>query len=451
MLQIKKILLLVFFTGFTLFATAQTTPVDYNNPAPFSGSSQFRKWSIGVNVGVMNPSVVFGGSNDFSNPKYSLGYGANIRYQLNHYLGIQADYMGGNLKGDQDDDDYSAQRPIREFETDLHWAASLSGVLTFGNVNWLSPRNHVIPYASAGIGWLGYDATTTPTAPANPAVVDNPMFFPIGMGLKFNLSKLMNLDLGYRMNFVDGDNLDGSAYWNTGASSTKKDKFSYGFVGLEFALGNQSKPQMLFDNPASRVNSFIQTQVDTVKSQLAQMSNDSDGDGVVDKFDREPNTPAGAAVDVHGVVLDTDGDGVPDYKDKELVTPTQCQPVNADGVGSCPDPACCQAITARLDSAAACNLGDLPSISFRNNSNTISSDAKAMLATVASKMKESAGCAIVINGYPAASKASQARCNNRLQAIKAYLVETEGISSDRIDVNCEIGGGDANTVDIRSK
>ena len=451
MLQIKKILLLVFFSGSLLFASAQTTPVDYNNPAPFSGSSQFRKWSIGINVGVMNPSVVFGGSNDFSNPKYSLGYGANIRYQLNHYLGIQADYMGGNLKGDQDADAYAANRTYKSFSTDLHWAASLSGVLTFGNVNWLSPRNHVIPYASAGIGWLGYDATTTPVAPINNAVKDNPMFFPVGMGLKFSLSKLINLDLGYRMNFVDGDNLDGTAYWNTGASTTKKDKFSYGFVGLEFALGNQSKPQMLFDNPAARVNSFIQTQVDTVKSQLAQMTNDSDGDGVVDKFDREPNTPAGCAVDVHGVMLDTDGDGVPDCKDKELVTPTQCQPVDSVGVGKCPDPACCQAITARLDSASACNLGDLPSISFRNNSNSLNSDAKAMLATVGSKMKESAACSITINGYPAASKASQARCNNRLQAIKAYLVETEGISSDRIDVNCEIGGGDANTVDIKSK
>ena len=38
---------------------------------------------------------------------------------------------------------------------------------------------------------------------------------------------------------------------------------------------------------------------------------------------------------------DTDGDGVPDSKDKELITPTYCQPVDADGVGKCPDPACC--------------------------------------------------------------------------------------------------------------
>jgi outer membrane protein OmpA-like peptidoglycan-associated protein len=100
---------------------------------------------------------------------------------------------------------------------------------------------------------------------------------------------------------------------------------------------------------------------------------------------------------------------------------------------------------------SACQIGDLPSISFRGKSGTISSDAKAMLATVASKLKNNAECSIIVTGYPAASKASQALCNRRVDAIKAYLTEKEGISADRIDVSCEVGGGDANTVDIKSK
>ncbi|MDQ6763667.1 MAG: hypothetical protein M3015_13695, partial [Bacteroidota bacterium] len=282
----------------------------------------------------------------------------------------------------------------------------------------------------------------------------HPFFVPIGVGLKINLSSLINLDLGYRMNFVDGDNLDGLAYYNSGQpasfrSRVHKDKFSYGFVGLEFALGNKSKPQLLFDNPASRLNNFLQKQIDTVKANQDQMMMDSDGDGVVDKFDKEPNTPAGCPVDVHGVSRDTDGDGVPDCKDKELITPTQCQPVDADGVGKCPDPECCKN---RMDSNMnACNIGDLPSISFQGNRNTLSSDAKAMLATVGSKLKGSAECSIMITGYPAASKASQALCNKRLDLIKSYLTENEGISADRVEVSCEVGGGDSNTVDIKSK
>ena len=155
------------------------------------------------------------------------------------------------------------RKTISSFKTDLKWAGSLSGVVTFGNVNWLSTKNTVIPYASVGLGFLHYTTKIVKAGTTNEVdYVDNvspknPFFVPVGAGLKFNLSRVINLDFGYRMNFVDGDNLDGSAYWNAapGVSSTvHKDKFSYGFVGLEFALGNKSKPQMLFDNPASRVN-----------------------------------------------------------------------------------------------------------------------------------------------------------------------------------------------------
>ncbi|MEO7961814.1 MAG: DUF6089 family protein, partial [Ginsengibacter sp.] len=423
--------------------------------APFSGSGAFRKFTIGVNAGVMNPSVVFGGSNDFANPKYSLGYGANLRYQFNHYLAVQADYMGGNLKGDQDDK-FGVGRPVSSFETDLHYAVSLSGVFTFGNINFLSPKNKVLPYVSAGLGFLGYDTKVVNAGTTNQVdFVDNnsperPRFVPVGAGLKFNLSSLINLDLGYRMNFVDADNLDGLVYWQSPPSfrsRVHKDKFSYGFVGLEFALGNQSKPQLLFDNPVSRLNDHLQTQIDTLASKLSVV--DSDGDGVADQFDKEPNTPAGCPVDFRGITKDTDGDGVPDCKDKQLITPTDCQPVDADGVGKCPDPECCKNM---MDSSMmnACQIGDLPSISFRGTSRTLSSDAKAMLATVASKLKGNPACNIDIIGYPAASKASQAMCTRRLDAIKTYLLETEGISTERINTNCEVGGGDANTVDIKS-
>ena len=452
----KQIAILAIFVALFFPVFAQKNQA-YNDVAPFSGSSPFRKFSIGINAGLMNPSVIIGGSNDFANPQYTFGYGANIRYQINHYLAVQADFLRGKLKGNQDDK-FGGGRPVSSFKTDLNWAASLSGVLTFGNINWLSTHNKVIPYVSAGFGYMGFDTKVVNTGTTNEVdYVDNvspknPFFVPVAAGLKINLSSLINLDLGYRMNFVDGDKLDGSAYYNYSApfgSRVHKDKFSYGFVGLEFSLGNKSKPQLLFDNPVARVNKYLQTQIDTVKANQDLMMADGDGDGVTDKFDKEPNTPAGCPVDVHGVSRDTDGDGVPDCKDKELVTPTQCQPVDGDGVGKCPDPECCKNMV--MADSNKCQIGDLPSVSFRGNTGSLSSDAKAMLATIASKLKNNADCGIIVTGYPAASKASQALCNRRVDAVKAYLTEKEGISADRIDVNCEVGGGDSNTVDIKSK
>lgn len=425
--------------------------------APFTGTSQFRKFSLGINGGALRPSIITGGGNDFTKPLYTFGYGGNLKYQFTHRLGFQADFLAGKLKGNNDKN-YSTGAPATDrehssFETDVKFAASLSGVLTFGSINWLNAKTRVVPYITGGGGIIHYKPTFVATAtPGTSVAFDNgstqrEFFVPVGVGLKFMLSDLVNLDLGYRANFVDNDNLDGT----TGLQGLiHKDKFSYGFLGVEFAFGAKAKKQLMFDNPASKLNDLLQSQITHVQNQVDTLKTammDSDGDGVPDLFDKEPNTPAGCPVDSHGVSRDTDGDGVPDCKDKQLITPTECQPVDADGVGKCPDPECCKN---RIADSTACNLGDLPSISFRGSSATLSNDGKAMLATVSSRLKNNAGCSITLTGYPAATKASQALCNRRLNAVKAYLSEKEGISADRILTNCEPGGGDVNVVDIKS-
>lgn len=338
-----------------------------------------------------------------------------------------------------------------------------------GNINWLSKKSKIVPYISVGGGLASYDVTVNRTSNGDPNVSYTPNktdpiregFVQVAGGFKLSLSRSLNLDLGYRMHYIDGDNFDGNSYnsivTSTGGlgrdpgRSLHRDKFSYGFLGLEFVLGKKSKPQLMFDNPAARMNSELNNQIDVLRAQINLANADADGDGVADIFDKEPNTPAGCPVDTHGVTRDTDGDGVPDCKDKQLVTPTECQPVDADGVGKCPPPECCANMQKMADSAsAACSLGDLPSLSYKGNSTMMSADNKSMLASVAAKLKESGTCNITITGYPATSKASQSLCGKRTEAIKQYLMEKEGISSDRIMTNCEIGGGDANTIDIKS-
>ncbi|HEY5368600.1 MAG TPA: outer membrane beta-barrel protein [Hanamia sp.] len=460
----KKLAFLLAFLGFFFAASAQTKQDSTNIPL-FSGKKPFRHFSVGVNVGALNPSLIIGGSNDFLNPQTTLGFGANVHYQLNHFIGFQADYLGGTLKGNQDKAPGNGGlppqiKPVSSFKTNFTYAASGSVVLTFGNINWLHQKNYIVPYVSVGAGTMSFKVDIVPTGStaSQPYQAHQPItqfFVPVAAGVRINLSTRLNLDLGYRMQFVDGDNLDGSPWYNTTpniSSTVHKDKFGYGFAGIEISIGKKNKPQMLFDNPVVRMNNALQKQIDTVKQQQVKLSTDSDGDGVSDMFDKEPNTPAGCPVDAHGVSRDTDGDGVPDCKDKELITPTECQPVDANGVGKCPEPDCCKAIRDSLAAAVpACNLTSLPSISFKSSKTALSSDAKAMLATVASGLKSNAACSVIITGYPAASKASQAICNKRNQLIKKYLVETEGISADRIDINCEVGGGDLNTVDIKSK
>jgi OOP family OmpA-OmpF porin len=53
------------------------------------------------------------------------------------------------------------------------------------------------------------------------------LVIPVGAGVKFRLSDVVALDLGYTQNYVDGDNLDGFK-----RKYPTKDHYSYGYAGL---------------------------------------------------------------------------------------------------------------------------------------------------------------------------------------------------------------------------
>lgn len=269
-------------------------------------------------------------------------------------------------------------------------------------------------------------------------------------GMSWKLGKRINIALEDRHTFIKDDLLDGQRWqehaWGDAVQTRDFDSYNYLSLGINFNLGAKSVEPLWWLNPLDYAYSELNNprHMKLPKPVL----NDGDGDGVIDQLDREPNTPAGCPVDSHGVTKDTDGDGVPDCKDKQLITPTECQPVDADGIGKCPEPECCKRVVP-VEPVKTCPC-DYPSLSFKGNSVVLSADAKAMLASVASKMKNSPDCSVTVNGYSGTSKAEQAVCNKRLDAIKMYLVEKEGISGDRISVNCDVSGtGDKNTVDIK--
>jgi outer membrane protein OmpA-like peptidoglycan-associated protein len=268
-------------------------------------------------------------------------------------------------------------------------------------------------------------------------------------GVAFKLGKRVNLAIEDRWTFIKDDLLDGQRWqehaWGDAVLTRDFDSYNYASVGLNFNLGAKSVEPLWWQNPLDYAYDELMNHRNQKMPKVE--CPDADGDGVCDHLDREPNTPAGCNVNTHGVTADTDGDGVPDCKDKQLITPTECQPVDADGVGKCPDPECCKNAAGKGDQMCPT---DYPSLSFKGNTAALSADAKAMLATVAAKLKASPNCNITITGYPETSKASQANCQKRVDAAKNYLVEKEGISADRITTNCEIGGGDKNTVDIKS-
>jgi hypothetical protein len=276
----------------------------------------------------------------------------------------------------------------------------------------------------------------------------------LGGGIAFKVSNKVNLALEHKFTFTFSgyDLLDGYGGGN-GSGLTSNDYYGFTSFRVNVNIGNKAKrvEPLWWLNP----NNFVYSELNSPKHMKMPkvVLPDADGDGVTDQFDLEPNTPKGAPVDSHGVSKDTDGDGVPDYRDKEVLTPKSCFPVNNDGVGSCPEPACCKEIRDMManmkpvEKTPVCSIGNLPSIQFKGNAK-LSKDAMASLTSAAAKINANPTCKVKVIGYGAASKAAQQLSWERVNAVVKYLAEKQGISESRI-LFVYAQDGDPATVDLQ--
>jgi outer membrane protein OmpA-like peptidoglycan-associated protein len=376
---------------------------------------------------------------------------------------------------------------------------SLQGVITLNNIRFHKAKTGYNIYGFAGIGGTIYDTKVNAldangkkynfasiasgtyknrkeTIKALKALMDNTYETPaqnegarrpklfgetfkptatIGVGMAFKLNNRLNLAIEDRETMVKSFLLDGQQWqeqaWGDASLTPNYDAYNFASIGLNINLGAKSVEPLWWLNPLDYAYSEIRNpRLMRIPKPILP---DSDGDGVTDQFDMEPNTPAGCPVDSHGVSRDTDGDGVPDCRDKELITPTICQPVDADGVGRCPcpDSSCFKGMMIdRNPVTCSQKLGSLPSVAFKAGSNKLSDDTKAVLATVAGRLRNSPECKVVVIGYCSSSKKEQQLSWDHVNTVITYLVEKEGISADRFIFNYGQEGGDCNTVDLRA-
>lgn len=268
----------------------------------------------------------------------------------------------------------------------------------------------------------------------------------VGAGFAFKVSEQVNLGLEQKFYFT----APGYDYLDGFKAANNNDFFSLTTARLNINIGNKAKrvAPLWWLNP----NNFVYSELNAPQHMKMPKTilPDSDGDGVTDQFDLEPNTPKGAAVDTHGRALDTDGDGVPDYRDKEKLTPQNCFPVDNDGIGKCPEPACCKEIKdmmANMQAKPTCSISGLPSIQFKGNAK-LSKDAQALLADAAAKIHANPTCKVKVIGYGASSKAAQQLSWERVNAVIKYLVEKQGVAESRF-IFTYGQSGDANTVDLQ--
>ncbi|MFT4204611.1 MAG: OmpA family protein [Chitinophagaceae bacterium] len=267
-----------------------------------------------------------------------------------------------------------------------------------------------------------------------------------GGGVAFKVSKHFNIGVEQKFTYV----FDNGDFSGIKTSSAKNTLLSNTQVRFNFNLGSSAKrvEPLWWINP----NNYIYNELNIPRHMKITLP-DADGDGVTDALDQEPNTPAGAPVDAHGRALDTDGDGVPDYKDKQKITPPSWFPVDADGVGTEPEPACCKELRDKIANLQVapkneCAITSLPSVQFTKGSVKLSKAAQASLASVAAQLNANPSCKAKVIGYGASNKKAQQLSWDRVNSVIKYLVEKQGISESRL-LFYYGQDGDANTVDLQ--
>ncbi len=428
---------LVAALGFAETAQAQT-------PTVFGGRGQYRTWSIGLQGGITTPNALIGGNNNFGQKvgyfqnKVGEYYGLTIRKQFSHLFGLELEGNRGKIKtynhelsGPASEGPHNASSAI----TEVNWAGSLNGVFQLGTIDFLRRENAVNFYAKVGLGALAFNPVqyASNDFTGNP-VYDNKgnwgdeifgdrnsagdrdfrlgMFVPVGVGAKFKLSEVVALNLGYTMNFTDE-----AILYGPGRNGSEKQRFANVYGGLEFTLGSRDKENLTFTNPVATLydelkDPSLRNEVEALKQRVSalegtvdQLSKDSDGDGVSDKFDKCPGTPAGTVVD---------GSGCP-IKFPEPVVQTPATQ------GSYYSP-----------------------IQFEFDSSVLKTESYSTLDKLAKELRDN-NSSVNLDGY-ASSEGTEAYNLNlskdRANAVKQYLVNA-GVSASSVSAN---GYGEANPV-----
>jgi outer membrane protein OmpA-like peptidoglycan-associated protein len=237
---------------------------------------------------------------DWSENNYGPGFNINRYLSPGLDLGLHLGYV--ELKGSQ------TTNSANFFKTNLAMG-NLALKLKLNN-GWALKEDAVIqPYllASPGLTYLSREGTYRGNNTEGNAYLFD-VFAAAGINFRLSESVGLFVQTGQHVPLsanIDGDpNRDGDSF---------DDRFLQHTVGLTVAFGKMK---------------------------------DEDKDGVSDKKDKCPGTPAGVAVDPNGCPLDKDGDGVPDYQDKcpdvKGVAALQgCPDRDGDGVtdadDACPD------------------------------------------------------------------------------------------------------------------
>lgn len=422
----------------------QPNSPDYNPKATYDGPYKMNTWSISAHFG---PSMFFGDLREYDfwpvtktnldshKESGTIQGGLTINKQLSYWFGARLDGSIGNLRG-------MKRRQYNRYFEGNYGDVSLSGTVNLKGL--LMGPNKMKRWkidAYAGIGQVFYNSTAydlTGGVKLRETGKKNDWIVPTGLTVNYEVTKRIDIGLDFRLTHTNSDYLDAtyggdydrtaftdpSAFKIADQKTSRKgnselDSYGYGAVMVTYKLGKKPlkvqkvdgkwdyKPEegyyhLRYTDPRVLVKPpkiLTLEEMDSVakanrpKDIDPRLLLDTDGDGVSDFFDKEPNSPAGSVVDGSGRVLDFDS-----YVKNALATGAACAEIFAN-------------------------------VQFETDKNALTQEAQDMLKNVAAMMNKN-GCRLQLAGHAdrrASDRYNMALSRRRVDAVKNFLVNEAGL------------------------
>ena len=433
---------------------------DNNSPKEENVSSidkkNFNSWAVTLGIGNIYTS---GDLSSFGaeQKSFDIAFNLGVTKMFNSSIGVEGIIMLGTSNthpntyyaGTGLSLDGNTETPF--YSTNLNLVVNLSNIILSGRNNKDRKWNfNIYP----GIGMTMHKAYFTHTSDpsqnedwGNNGSKDNQYTrvysVPMGLGLKYRLSKTFDIELRETATYYNDSNFDGRAK-NTGGG--ENDYSFYTSVSLVWKIGKKDR-YLDWTNPLDEAYS----EMDNLQSQVNDMSADTDGDGVPDTHDVDNETPVGVMVAGNGRALDSDQDGIADYKDVDPFTPLGASvdeygkelDSDQDGIGDSRDkePNSKEGAIVNWQGIAvgggnAAFLSELiPSVFFKFDSSTLEKDSEDKLIVIAKLLNKHPDVNVDVVGY--SDQNGNADYNKKLGTRRAntvieFLVDVYGVDGGRL-------------------
>ncbi len=373
------------------------------------------KWEIGTHTG----HLFIAGDIPF-NPGFAGGI--HIRRSLDYIFSFRIDANYGFMQGER----FNSHNQFR-----TNWfSTTLQGLISVNNLKWDEPTRRTNIYIFVGGGFNQFSVQQQPNGGAKGMDVKNANspILDIGGGISIRLNENVNIGIDHKFGSLFSqyaDRIDG--FENRGF----RDITNYTSLRLNFNIGKKDKSEPLYwVNPLQSIISSIVE----IKQRPVFTPQDSDGDGVLDIFDLEPNTPLGARVDTRGVMLDSDGDGIPDHQDKEPYSLPNHE-YDSDGVATKPIYMTEEEVDRKIRAQMEMIPLFFPNIHFKTGEFEIRPTETPKLKHMADLLRLNNNLKLAVIGYTdqrGAEHLNDLLSYQRAEAVIQYLITEQGINKDRL-------------------